>query len=632
MKKILLFIFLLCSDCFASQYYVSNGGNDTNVGSITLPFKTIQKAATVMTAGDTCYVRAGTYRETVTPVNSGTEGNAITFSAYNNEMVVISGCEVITGWQVHSGNIYKVSTDTDIGAGLNMLYADGVAMLDARTPNAPNGIMRPAFHQAESGTYSGNDVVGYTAVINSADLVEDDGYWNGAIIHAVWGSRYHAITGTIDSYTTGTMNISLHCSPRHGPTISGCEFYIIGPLSSLDSAGEWYLDTESDLLYFWAPDDADPSTLTTEVKTRQVGFDLNGKSYINITGIDLFACNITTDNDSSYITIDGIEAKYPSHYTKIDVGDMGEGEKGGIDTGIILDGSHNTIQNSTVSDSAGNCVALLGDYCVVDNCILYNANYNCTEASNVCTGVRIVDNTGAEIKNSTIYNSGRCLVNFAYSSAIKITNNEFYGARYGWEVWDLGDIYTILTDGTGSEIAYNHHHDSNARGIYLDNSCSNYLVHHNLVEKTSTQYGLFLAATATGNRIFNNTIEGPFTIQSGDGNIVRNNIFGSIGTQDADDTYSNNLNLTIVSAYNIFNDYDNNDFSLFVGSIAINGGYTTDYSTDIAGTVGFKDGAGTGVELPDIGAYEFVKLFSGSNTTGSQVTIGSGANATIIGK
>lgn len=629
LKKAFFIILLLSFDCHAAIYYVATDGNDNNTGSITLPFLTIQKAATVMADGDVCYVRAGTYRETITPSNSGTEGNEITYSAYSNETVVVNGCEVVTGWQNHSGNIYKLSTPTDIGAGLNMLYADGVAMLDARTPNAPNGIMKPVFYQAESGSYSGMD-----AIINSADLTEADGYWNGAIIHAVWGSRYHAATGTINTYTTGVMNITLHTSPRHGPSIIGCEFYIVGPLSSLDSAGEWYLDTAADILYFWAPGDVNPSTLQTEVKTRQVGFNLNGKSHINIVGIDLFACNVITDNDSSYITIDGIEAKYPSHYIKIDEGDMGEGQKGTRDTGIILDGSHNTIQNSTVSDSAGNCVALLGDYCVVDNCTLYNADYNCTQASNVCTGLYWSDfNTGIEIKNNTIYNSGRGLVDFTHSQNIAITGNEFYGARYGWEVWDLGDIYTIDTNGDGSVIAYNFHHDSNARGIYLDNNCSNYLVHHNLVEKTSTQYGLYCNSTATGHKIYNNTIEGPFAI-AGDssGNIVRNNIFGSIGTQDGDDTYSNNLSLAVYSAADIFYDDDNDDFRLRVNSIPIDAGYTTDYTTDFVGTVGSKDGNGDGSELQDIGAYEYIKLFSGSGASGSTATIGIGSNLTTIGK
>ena len=71
----------------AAIYYVSTAGNDSNTGTLALPFRTIQKAANLMRAGDTCLIRAGTYRETITPANSGASGAPITFDAYNGERV-----------------------------------------------------------------------------------------------------------------------------------------------------------------------------------------------------------------------------------------------------------------------------------------------------------------------------------------------------------------------------------------------------------------------------------------------------------------------------------------------------------------------------------------------------------------
>nr|WP_322497024.1 DUF1565 domain-containing protein [Chloroflexus sp.] len=62
----------------ATGYYVSPTGNDANPGTFAQPFRTIQKCAEVATAGDTCYIRAGVYRETVRPSNSGTSGAPIT--------------------------------------------------------------------------------------------------------------------------------------------------------------------------------------------------------------------------------------------------------------------------------------------------------------------------------------------------------------------------------------------------------------------------------------------------------------------------------------------------------------------------------------------------------------------------
>jgi hypothetical protein len=51
--------------------YASPAGNDGNSGSISQPFKTIQRCASSLMAGGTCFVREGTYLETIIP-NSGT--------------------------------------------------------------------------------------------------------------------------------------------------------------------------------------------------------------------------------------------------------------------------------------------------------------------------------------------------------------------------------------------------------------------------------------------------------------------------------------------------------------------------------------------------------------------------------
>ena len=40
-----------------------------------------------MLAGDTCYIRDGTYRETIIPANSGQIANPVVFTAYRDERV-----------------------------------------------------------------------------------------------------------------------------------------------------------------------------------------------------------------------------------------------------------------------------------------------------------------------------------------------------------------------------------------------------------------------------------------------------------------------------------------------------------------------------------------------------------------
>jgi len=65
----------------ATQYYVSTSGSDSNAGTSDRPWRTIQKAANTMVAGDTVTVRAGDYAERVQVSRSGASGAQITFQA-----------------------------------------------------------------------------------------------------------------------------------------------------------------------------------------------------------------------------------------------------------------------------------------------------------------------------------------------------------------------------------------------------------------------------------------------------------------------------------------------------------------------------------------------------------------------
>lgn len=66
----------------AAEYFVALNGADSNSGSQERPFRTIQKAADTMKAGDTCYVRGGLYRQVVRPKRSGSKDKPIRFIAW----------------------------------------------------------------------------------------------------------------------------------------------------------------------------------------------------------------------------------------------------------------------------------------------------------------------------------------------------------------------------------------------------------------------------------------------------------------------------------------------------------------------------------------------------------------------
>ena len=83
-------ILLVPRTVFASTYYVSTTGSDTNPGTQTSPWKTIQKAANSMPSGSTATVLAGNYLQEIT-----VSGLNLTF--------VAQGAVVTKAWDI-SGN------------------------------------------------------------------------------------------------------------------------------------------------------------------------------------------------------------------------------------------------------------------------------------------------------------------------------------------------------------------------------------------------------------------------------------------------------------------------------------------------------------------------------------------------
>jgi hypothetical protein len=75
---------------FGNTYYVAPDGSADNPGTFAEPWS-LAKANTTLSAGDTCYLRGGTYTissgSAINPSNTGTNGNIITYSSYNGEDV-----------------------------------------------------------------------------------------------------------------------------------------------------------------------------------------------------------------------------------------------------------------------------------------------------------------------------------------------------------------------------------------------------------------------------------------------------------------------------------------------------------------------------------------------------------------
>src|SRR5271168_2604698 len=79
-----------------SSFYVSTTGDNSNPGTQTAPWRTVQHAADTARAGSTVNVRAGTYEELVNIGASGSAGEGyITFKSYPGEIAILDGTHLV---------------------------------------------------------------------------------------------------------------------------------------------------------------------------------------------------------------------------------------------------------------------------------------------------------------------------------------------------------------------------------------------------------------------------------------------------------------------------------------------------------------------------------------------------------
>ena len=95
LKKVVLsfLVTFLALSCFGANYFISPDGNDNNKGIISSPWASLNKAWTQIKAGDTVYLRGGTYffnTQQSLRGKSGTSGSLISILAYPNETPILT--------------------------------------------------------------------------------------------------------------------------------------------------------------------------------------------------------------------------------------------------------------------------------------------------------------------------------------------------------------------------------------------------------------------------------------------------------------------------------------------------------------------------------------------------------------
>ena len=485
--------------------FVAPAGNDSNPGTVSQPYLTLQKCAAAVYGGSTCMVRAGTYREALTP-NSG-----ITITPYNGESVTIDGTDPVVNWTVYQGAIYKTSVALNSGD-TNQLFVGSQMMTEARWPNGDD-LFHVNWANAGTGT---ND-----SQLVDSNLPNID--WTGAKVHLLAGSDpWSPQTATVTSSSAGSLTMSLDdadYSPYIQPQAGGF-YYLYRSLAALDKQGEWFYDSNKAVLYFWAPGNVDPNALNLRAKRRQYCFDLSGRSNVSIQNISLFGCGINMNVSSANNTLDGINAQYLSHFTDLPgtaSNPTSYWYTHTTDSGIVLNGSGNILRNSVIAWSAGNGISLMGSGNTVQNNLIVNTGYTGDYASGIA-----LFGTGHKLQNNTVHTNGRFSLSIStYPNADNndIGYNNFFNSTL--LSLDAGEIYSGGGAATGTRIHHNWLHDTQTPipfpgnyprpGMYIDEEGSGFEVDQNVLWNNEF-YNIFLHGSSSGvttpfnNYVHNNSI------------------------------------------------------------------------------------------------------------------------------
>jgi hypothetical protein len=298
-----------------ANYYVATDGNDSDAGTIGAPFATIQKGVDMLSAGDTLYIREGTYHEEVELVAlTGTEANRITITNYPNDTneVILDGTEEIaSSWDVHSGNIYKTTLSEDI----RQLFVDGKMMTPARWPNADNPMATNSNHWDKSTTWADMDESQaradhmYHAGTPSLSGTGKSFQGGMAILNTGGWKTYARI---INSHTAGSNNFTHDPGAVFGRGLSHSCYYIESDMDCLDAEEEWFYNPSTKVLYLYAAGGVDPDTLNNiRGKRRNYAMELDYCEYLTIRGLKFYGNTLRSDEGRQLI-IDGCTFSYPS--------------------------------------------------------------------------------------------------------------------------------------------------------------------------------------------------------------------------------------------------------------------------------------------------------------------------------
>ncbi len=279
----------------ATDLYVATDGDDNSAGTRKAPFKTLAKAQAAVRALQpigapiTVWVRGGTYYLTAPlvfgPADSGSAKAPITYAAYPNETVTLSGGVTLKpSWSDYSANI-KVAT---IGTGydFDMLFLNELRGA-APFPEGEGALLTLARYP----NYDPDKV----PLQGCADYSERVAKWSnpeGGFIRSLHRSEWGGESFKIKGKKGTNLELEWVGDNNRGSKVNPKEQVAENIFEELDAPGEWFYDKKSGKLYVYPPDGADLSSsflvgATQEELIRVVGTPGKNVKYLTFSGFNL---------------------------------------------------------------------------------------------------------------------------------------------------------------------------------------------------------------------------------------------------------------------------------------------------------------------------------------------------------
>jgi len=274
--KILLTILLFISvNCFATNYYIKDGGSNSADGlSDATAWASISKVNSSFSgfsAGDSILFKRGdTFYGSIVASKSGTSGNHIIISAYGiGAAPIITGYTDIASWTNLGGNLWE-SAEITIASNYNRL---GIVVINGVNAN-PGRWPNTGYAKFESS-------VGNSSITDS-ELTGSPNYSGGEIVirKLHWYMSRDSITthsgSTINYVGTGAYN-----------SINGYGYFVRSHINTLDTSGEWYFNRATKKLTIYSA----ASPVNVKVTTVDTLLSTNSRNYITVDGLNFQGAN-----------------------------------------------------------------------------------------------------------------------------------------------------------------------------------------------------------------------------------------------------------------------------------------------------------------------------------------------------